>query len=189
MKYHKNPSSITIIEDYGEFVAYKVQDRGEDVVCATKAQKEEIMETLVEVHDILQRLQLNTTHHPTTQQKEKVKEAPTQKEQEETVKTIVKRSDRFKVTQEMLALDENIVQKLVKDIEQLELVLKNIPTKELYGSQVSMMQKVQSRARENSINLVLNREVKEIFQVTCEKITLEKEEEKQCANKLKKKLV
>jgi hypothetical protein len=47
------------------------------------------MEKLVEVHDIVQRLQLNTMHHPTMQQKEKVQEAPMQKEQEETVQTIV----------------------------------------------------------------------------------------------------
>jgi NACalpha-BTF3-like transcription factor len=71
MKYHKNPPTITITEDDVELVADKVQDRGEDVVRATEAQREEIMEKLVEVHDILQRLQLNTTHHPTTQQTEK----------------------------------------------------------------------------------------------------------------------
>jgi hypothetical protein len=64
MKYHKNPPMITITEDDVELVANKVQDRGEDVVCATEVQREEIMEKLVEVHDILQRLQLNTVHHP-----------------------------------------------------------------------------------------------------------------------------
>jgi recombinational DNA repair ATPase RecF len=67
MKYHKNPPTITITKDDVELVAEKLQDRGEDVVRATKAQREEIMEKLVEVHDILQRLQLNTMHHPTTQ--------------------------------------------------------------------------------------------------------------------------
>jgi hypothetical protein len=56
------------------------------------------MEKLVEVHDILQRLQISTMHHPTMQQKEKAQEAPVQKEQEETVHTVVKGSDRFKVT-------------------------------------------------------------------------------------------
>jgi hypothetical protein len=71
MKYHKNPPTITITEDDAEFVADKVQDRGEDAVCATEAQREEIMEKLVEVHDILQRLQLNTTHHPTNNRKKK----------------------------------------------------------------------------------------------------------------------
>jgi hypothetical protein len=70
------------------------------------------------------------------------------------------------------------MQKLVKDIEHLELVLENIPTKALYGLQASVMQEVQSRAREDATNLALDREVKEILQVTCEHITLEKEEEK-----------
>jgi hypothetical protein len=43
------------------------------------------MEKLSQVHDILQRMQLSTMHNPTTQHKEKVQEAPTQKEQVETV--------------------------------------------------------------------------------------------------------
>jgi hypothetical protein len=67
MKYHKNRPTITIIEDDAELVVDKVQDRGEDVVRATETQREEIMENLVEVHNILQIVQLNTTHHPTSQ--------------------------------------------------------------------------------------------------------------------------
>jgi hypothetical protein len=46
----------------------------------------------------------------------------------------------------MWEIDENTMQKLVKDIEHLELFLENIPTKALYGLQASMMQDVQSRA-------------------------------------------
>jgi hypothetical protein len=87
-------------------------------------------------------------------------------------------SDSLKVTQGMWEIDENTTQKLVKDIEHLELFLENIPTKALYGLQASMMQDVQSRAMEDATNLAIGREVKEILQVTCEKITLEKEEEK-----------
>jgi hypothetical protein len=188
MKYHKNPPTITITEDDVELVADKVQDRGEDVVRATEAQREEIMEKLVEVHDILQRLQLNTMHHPTTQQTEKEQETSVQKEKEETVKTIVVSSDRFKVTQEMLEVDENTVQRLVKDMEHMELVLEKIPTKALYGLQASVMQEVQSRARVDATNLALDREVKEILQVTCEQIMLEKEEEKQHIDNLEKKI-
>jgi hypothetical protein len=66
----------------------------------------------------------------------------------------------------------------VKDVEHLELVLANIPMKALYGLQACVMQEVQSRAREDSTNLVLDCEVKEILQVKCEKITLENEKEK-----------
>jgi hypothetical protein len=74
----------------------------------------------------------------------------------------------------------------VKDVEHLELVLENIPTKVLYKLQESVMHEVQSRARTDATNLALDREVKEILQVNCEQITLEKEEEKHCAYKLEK---
>jgi NACalpha-BTF3-like transcription factor len=40
MKYHKNPPTITIIEDDVELVTDKVQVRGEVIVHATEAQRE-----------------------------------------------------------------------------------------------------------------------------------------------------
>jgi hypothetical protein len=76
MKYHKNPPVLIITEDDAKFIADKVQDRGENEILAVEVKREEIMEKLVEVHDILQRLQISTMHHPTTQQKEKAQEAP-----------------------------------------------------------------------------------------------------------------
>ena len=69
MKYQKNPPVLTIIEDDVDFIANKVQDIGENGVLAAKAQREEIMEKLVEVHEILHSLQISTVHHPTMQQK------------------------------------------------------------------------------------------------------------------------
>jgi hypothetical protein len=78
----------------------------------------------------------------------------------------------------MLEVDENTTQRPVKDVEHLELVPANIPMKALYGLQESVMQEVQSRARAYAKKLALNREVKEISQVTFEKIMMEKEEEK-----------
>jgi len=53
MKYHKNLPTITIIEDNAKFFIDNVQYRGEDAVCTAEAQREEIIERLVEVHDIL----------------------------------------------------------------------------------------------------------------------------------------
>jgi hypothetical protein len=47
------------------------------------------------------------------------------------MKKVVVSSDRFKVTPEMLDMDEHIVQILVKEVEHMELVLEKIPTKEL----------------------------------------------------------
>jgi hypothetical protein len=102
MNYHKNPPILTITEDDVEFIVDKFQYRGEDVVHATDAQREEIMEKLVELHDILHRLHISKMNHPTMHKKEKAQKSPVKKEKEETVKTIVMSSDRFKVTQEML---------------------------------------------------------------------------------------
>jgi hypothetical protein len=92
-----------------------------------------------------------------------------QKEQEETMKTVVVSSDRFTVTQDMLEMDEHTTQRPVKDVEHMELVMEKIPTKSLYGLQASVMQEVQSRARVDATNLAIDHEVKEILQVTCEK--------------------
>jgi hypothetical protein len=54
MKYTKEGPVITLTEDDVEFVADKVQDRGEDVVHAAEAQREEIMAKLIEFHETLQ---------------------------------------------------------------------------------------------------------------------------------------
>ena len=56
MKYHKNSPVLTITKDDAEFIIDKFQDRGENAVLAIEVQREEIMENLVEVHDILHRL-------------------------------------------------------------------------------------------------------------------------------------
>jgi hypothetical protein len=91
-----------------------------------------------------------------------------QKEKEETMKMVVASIDRFKVTIEMLEVDENTMQRPVREVEHLEFVLEKIPMKALYGLQASVMQEVQSIARVDATNLALDYEVKEILQVTCE---------------------
>jgi hypothetical protein len=67
----------------------------------------------------------------------------------------------------MLEMDNQIMQRLVRDVEHMELVMEKIPTKALYGVQESVMQEVQYKAREDATNLALSHEVKEILQVTC----------------------
>jgi hypothetical protein len=57
MKYTKEDLVITLTEDDVEFVEDKVQDIGEEVVHATKAQIKEIMEKLMEFHETIQKLQ------------------------------------------------------------------------------------------------------------------------------------
>jgi hypothetical protein len=99
---------------------------------------------------------------------------------------VVKGSNNFMVTQQMLQVDEEIAQKLVGDIDQLELVMAQIPTKALYGLQASIMQEVQSRAHTDATNLEVGREVTKMLQITCDQLTLEKEEEKKRADRLEK---
>jgi hypothetical protein len=102
------------------------------------------------------------------------------------MRIVVVSNERFTVTQDMLEMDEKIVQRPIKDVEHMELVMEKIPTKELYGLKASVMQEVQDRARLDATNLEIGREVKEIIQVTCEQITLENEEDKKRANNLEK---
>jgi gamma-glutamyl phosphate reductase len=98
MKYHKKPPVITITEDDVKLVADKVQDIGEYVVRVVEAQREEIMDKLVEVHDTLQRLQIPTTQQSIVQQIEKTQQVPVHKEYEEIIQIVVKGSDTFKIT-------------------------------------------------------------------------------------------
>jgi hypothetical protein len=76
MKYTKEGPVITLTEDDVEFVADKVQDRGEDVVCVAESQREEIMAKLIEFHETLQQLQIHTVQQATTQQPEKTQQPP-----------------------------------------------------------------------------------------------------------------
>jgi hypothetical protein len=53
--------------------------------------------------------------------------------------TVAVSSGRFTVTQDMLEMDEQTVQRPVKDVEHMELVMEKIPTKSFYGLQESVM--------------------------------------------------
>ena len=60
------------------------------------------------------------------------------------------------------------------------------PTKAIYGLQATVMQEVQSRARTDATNLEVGKEVAEVLQITCDQLTMEKEEEKRRVDKLEK---
>jgi hypothetical protein len=70
------------------------------------------------------------------------------------------------------------------DIDHFEVVMAQIPTKALYRLQASIMQEVQSRAHADATNLEVGRGVTEMLQITCDQLTSEKEEEKECTDKL-----
>jgi hypothetical protein len=78
----------------------------------------------------------------------------------------------------MLHIEEEKAQKLMKDLEQLELVLAKIPTKALYILQVNFTQEVHSRAKADATELEFSKDVKEMIQLTIERVQMEKEEEK-----------
>jgi hypothetical protein len=99
---------------------------------------------------------------------------------------MVKGNDTFKVTLQILRIDQETTQKSIRDIEKLDMVMEQIPTKELYGLQASVMQEVQSRARADATNLEIGREVTEVLQITYDQLTMEKEEENIRAEKLEK---
>jgi hypothetical protein len=71
----------------------------------------------------------------------------------ETVQVTTQGSVNFRITLDMLFMDEETVQRPLREIEMLDLVLPKIPTKVLYKLQVSVMQEIQSRARSNVTNL------------------------------------
>jgi len=58
--------------------------------------------------------------------------------EEETMQITTKESDKFSIAKYMLQMKEDQVQKHVKDIEHLELVLAKVATKALYKLQMSM---------------------------------------------------
>jgi hypothetical protein len=90
------------------------------------------MVNMVEVHDNLNILQIPTMYQVIVQKPYKTQQTPTQKEQEETMEIVVKGSDTFLVTQHKLRVEEETTQNLVGDIDQLEFVMAQIPTKVLY---------------------------------------------------------
>ena len=76
----------------------------------------------------------------------------------ETVQIIVQGSANFIITPDMLFINEETTQKLVKDIKMLDLMMPKIPTKALYKLQVSVVQNIQSRARSDMMNLKIVQE-------------------------------
>jgi hypothetical protein len=158
MKYHKKPPVITITEDDVELVADKVQDRGEDVVHKQRHKGRRSWlswwKSMI-LYKGCRFLQCNNLQHNRQEDTTSTCAEGT----EETIQIVVKGSDTFKVTQQMLRIDEETTQNPVRDIDQLELVMAQIPTKALYRLQASVMQEVQSRARTDATNLEVGREV------------------------------
>jgi hypothetical protein len=72
----------------------------------------------------------------------------------------------------------------LEEVEQVEMVMAQIPTKALYRIHASVMQEVKSKAYADATKLEVGRGVVKMIQITCDQLTMEKEEEEECANKL-----
>jgi hypothetical protein len=101
-----------------------------------------------------------------------------QKEGEETVWFVVQGRDTFFVMRQMIIFDQENVQKPLEEVEQVEMVMEQIPTKALYGLQTSVMKEVKCRVHTDATNLEVGRGVAEMLQITCDQLTVGKEEEK-----------
>ena len=69
---------------------------------------------------------------------------------------MVKGRNTFKFTQHMLRIDEETSHKPFRDIYQLDMVMVQIPTKELYELQESVKQEDKYGARADATNLENN---------------------------------
>jgi hypothetical protein len=130
-----------------------------------KCSREEIMEKLLEVHENIQQLRRQAGPQATMQQQERTQRPPMQKEGEETVQFIVQGRETFLVMRQMIIFDQETVQKPLEEVEQVEMIMAQIPTKALYGLQASVMQEVQSRARADATNLEVGRGVMRCFKL------------------------
>jgi hypothetical protein len=122
-KYVTKDPVITLTEDDVELVTYKVQDRGEEVVCIEKAQREEIMAKIIEFHKTLQQISIQAVPQATTHRQEKTQRPPTQKKREAIVHLVVQGRETFKVTRQMIRMDHETTQKPMGEIEQVEVVM------------------------------------------------------------------
>jgi hypothetical protein len=75
-KYDTEDPDITLTWDDAELVADKVQDRSEEAVKTTEAQREQIMAKLIEVHVNIQQLWDHAESQATAQQQKAVPRPP-----------------------------------------------------------------------------------------------------------------
>jgi hypothetical protein len=183
MKVHKEVPQLTLTEDDAELVVEKVQDHTTEAWYDVEKKREEIVKKLTEVKDALEQLQLTTV-----QQKEQVQQQQTSQErtvpEQETVQIIAMGNENFCITQGMLQVDEDTMQKPLKDIDHLDLALPKVPTKALYKLQISVTQEIQSRARADATSLQLANEVSKTLEMTLNQVQFERDETKKCTERI-----
>ena len=93
-------------------------------------------------------------------------------EEKGTIQTMVMGNNIFYITQKMLQIDQGIMQKKLKDIEQLDLAMSKIPKKVLYKLHMSVAKEIQSRARMNGTDLEITKKTKEVLETILTKVRL-----------------
>jgi hypothetical protein len=102
------------------------------------------------------------------------------------VHTTMQVSPTFRVTNDMLQMDETTAQTPLKYLAQVDMVLAKIPTKALYRLQVNVVQEVQSRARIDAVELQETKSGKEPLELVVEQVKFETKEEKEHADKIER---
>jgi hypothetical protein len=100
------------------------------------------------------------------------------------VHTIPQPSETFHITPSMLCMDVIVGKTPLKDLAQIQLVLSWIPSKALHKLQVSVTQKVQSRARTDLAELQQATEKRDALEIICEQAKFETQEEREHVNRL-----
>jgi hypothetical protein len=117
-----------------ELVVTIVEERLDEVWETAEKHRASIVDHVQEVKAALEKLWIGAARAP--------KETPTQAKEEvpvpETVQFAAQLSANFIITPEMMFIDEEAMQKPLKDIETLNVGLAKIPTKALYKLHVSI---------------------------------------------------
>jgi hypothetical protein len=95
----------------------------------------------------------------------------------------------FHVTPNMMRMDEIVVQTPLKYLAQIQLVMGQIPTKELYKIQVSVAQEVQSCTCKDTTELQQMKDSREALELVLDKVNIETKYDKYHVDRLKQGLV
>jgi hypothetical protein len=133
-KANKSPMETSLTKDKVELIATTVEDRLSEVWENAKNHIASILEQIQEVKIALEKLKVRM-------EKQQQKTTTLMKEGEpmgEIVHITTKGSVNFRITLDMLFMDEETTQRPLREIEMLDLALPKIPTKALYKLQVSI---------------------------------------------------
>jgi hypothetical protein len=153
-KAHRKPMETSLTQDDVDLIATTVEDRLSDMWENVENHRASILEQIQEVKTALEQLKVKTEKQQqktTTPVKEGIPMG-------ETVQITTQGSVNFRITPDMLFMDEETTQRPLREIEMMDLALPKIPTKALYKLQVSIAQEIQSRARSDATNLQLAQE-------------------------------